>query len=128
MKEDRSWRFREPPEGAGRLVASARHEREISTSVISAAMGRSLAAGLALMLLAVGAPTLHEHRADTPSLYDEDCPLAQLGAGGIQAGPCRVVDLVAVLAPVEMALAATPRDASEVSRLPFGPRGPPIAV
>ena len=95
--------------------------------MIWAAMLRSLAAGFTLMLLAVGAPTLHEHRADTPSLYDEECPLAQLGASGIQVGPCRVVDLIALLSPVEMALPATPRGASEVSRLPFGPRGPPIA-
>ena len=95
--------------------------------MIWAAMRRALAAGFVLMLLAVGAPTLHEHRADTASLYDEECPLAQLGASGIQVGPCRVVDLIALLSPVEMALPATPRGASEVSRLPFRPRGPPIA-
>ena len=95
--------------------------------MIWAAMRRTLAAGFTLMLVAVGAPTLHEHRAETPSLYDEECPLAQLGASGTQVGPCRVVDLIALLSPVEMALPATPRGASEVWRLPFGPRGPPIA-
>ena len=64
-------------------------------------MRRSLAAGFTLMLLAVGAPTLHEHRADTRSLYDEECPLAQLGASKMRVGPCRVVDLIACCLPLK---------------------------
>ena len=88
---------------------------------------RALAVGLTLVLLAVGVPTLHEHRAPEPALYDDECPLAQLGPRGMEVGLPRVVDLVAPLPPVETVLPEVPRASSAVSRLSFGPRGPPIA-
>ncbi len=88
---------------------------------------RAFAVGLTLTILAVGAPTLHEHRATGPALYDDECPLAQLGARGTEVGLPRVVDLIAPLLPVEIVLSAAPIASSGVSRLSSGPRGPPIA-
>ncbi len=86
---------------------------------------RALAVGLTLVLFVAVAPTLHEHRALRPALYDDECPLAQLGASGIEGGLPRVVDLVAPLPPVEIVVPDVPRASSGVSRLSFGPRGPP---
>ncbi len=47
---------------------------------------RVLTSGLTLTLLAVGTPALHEHRADTPALYDDECPLSMLAARWDQSG------------------------------------------
>lgn len=95
--------------------------------MICAVVLRALAVGLTLMLLTVEAPTLHEHRATEPALYDDECPLAQLGCRGMEVGLPRVVDLIAPLLGVEIVLPAAPRASFGVLHLSFGPRGPPIA-
>jgi hypothetical protein len=94
-------------------------------------MGRSvvvrvLAMILTLTPLAAGAPTLHEHRAVEPALFDDECPLTQLGDSWIEVGLPRVIDLVTPLPPVKIALPAAPRGSSEASFPPSGPRGPPV--
>jgi hypothetical protein len=93
----------------------------------STAVARALVPMLVLALLAAGAPAVHEHRATGATLYDGECSLEQLGAGGPEIGLPRAVNLVASLLPTTIPLAPTPRGRYEALPLPASPRGPPIA-
>jgi hypothetical protein len=87
---------------------------------------RVLALGLTLTLLAVGVPALHEHRGDHPALYDDACPLSQLGASGDKVGVLPVFALIEPLVPVEIGPHPVPdRGGAEASCLPSAPRAPP---
>ena len=86
---------------------------------------RVLTSGLTLTLLAVGTPALHEHRADTPVLYDDECLLSMLAASWDQSGLPQVVNLIEPLPSVEIARSPAPPGWFEASSLPSGPRGPP---
>jgi hypothetical protein len=89
---------------------------------------RVLTSGLTLTLLAVGTPALHEHRADTPALYDDECPLSMLAARSDQSGLPKVVDWIEPRPSVEIAGVPAPRGWFEASSLPFSPRGPPTSL
>jgi len=80
--------------------------------------------GLVLALLLLGdLPAVHDH--GKPGLYNEDCPLARLAAGGPRACLTSSLDLIVLLAaPAALPVArrAVPPRASPAS---FDPRAPP---
>jgi hypothetical protein len=82
--------------------------------------------GLILALLIVGdLPVVHDH--DAPGLYDEDCPLARLGAVGPRASLALRPDLNLPAPAPEPAPVLTRALPSVVSPASFDPRAPPAA-
>lgn len=81
-------------------------------------------AGLVLALLFVGdLPVVHDH--DPPGLYDEDCPIARLGAVGPRASLALRPDLNPPARAPEPAPVVTRALLSVVSPASFDPRAPP---
>jgi hypothetical protein len=81
-------------------------------------------AGLVLALLVVDdLPIVHDH--DQPGVYNEECPLARLAAGGPRAALARSPDLILLLRVPE-ALPAIPQPVlAPFSLASFDPRAPP---
>ena len=83
-------------------------------------------AGLVLALLIVGdLPVVHDH--DSAGLYDDDCPLARLGAVGPRASLALRPDLNRPAPAPEPAPVLTRALPSVVSPASFHPRAPPAA-
>jgi len=90
-------------------------------------LARAFPVVLALALVAATAPPLHEHRANIPTLHDDECALARLSANGPEIGPSPVVDLVVPLPLAGVALLQPPPDASDAAHQASASRGPPTA-
>ena len=80
--------------------------------------------GLALVLLLLGdLPVVHDHA--RPGLYNEECPLALLAAGGPRASRSSSPNPMVLLRALE-ALPVAPHAApAQVSPPSFDPRAPP---
>lgn len=81
--------------------------------------------GFILALLIVGdLPVVHDH--DAPGLYDEDCPLARLGAVGPRASLASGPDLSPPACAPEAGSVVPRALPSVVSPASFDPRAPPL--
>jgi hypothetical protein len=85
-----------------------------------------LAVILGLTLVAVEAPSLHQHRDSGPAWYDEECPGLRLAVASTDPGVLPVVDQVHAVAPVDSAVPATPAQVLRGCLSPTDPRAPPI--
>jgi hypothetical protein len=85
--------------------------------------GAGALVALALLLLVGDLPVVHGH--DKPGLYNEECPLARLAAGGPRAALASSPDPMVLLRAPET-LPVTPRAVPpQVSPASFQPRAPP---
>jgi hypothetical protein len=82
---------------------------------------------LSLMLVVVDAPSLHQHRDTGPAWYDEECHALRLAVAWRDPEMLPVVEQVHAIAPVYVAVSATPPGLLRGSFLPTSPRAPPIA-
>jgi hypothetical protein len=83
---------------------------------------------LALVVLGADLPEIHEHGANTPGLYNQDCPLARLAVPnwGLPAlAPPTVPQPEALPNPGPPLASASP---SATARWAFAPRAPPATA
>jgi hypothetical protein len=85
-----------------------------------------LAVVLGAALVAVDAPSLHQHRDTGPAWYDEECPSVRLAVAGSEPGVVPVVDTGHAIPPMDVVVPVTPAELLRRSLRPPGPRGPPI--
>ena len=90
-------------------------------------MRRAATLFLTLTWLAALAPVLHAHHRETPALYDELCPLSELGASDKEIKAAPGVDLVQPSPAIALVLLPPSREDFGTCALPFKSRGPPIA-
>ena len=83
-----------------------------------------LLAGLVLAVLVVDElPVVHDH--DRPGIYNEECPLARLAAGGPRAALSPSPDPILLFCAPEAVPVAPPAVRAPVRLASFDPRAPP---
>ena len=106
--------------------ARAAYGRHGAPSRLSARhVGAPIGLAMVLLLLLGDLPVVHDH--GKPGLYNEECPLARLAAGGPRASLSSSPDPMVLLRAPE-ALPTAPRAVpTQVSPASFDPRAPPSA-
>lgn len=87
----------------------------------------SLAIVLALVVLWVQVPLVHDHATEEPGLYDHECALAKCAAGSTGLLPIAAMD-GPPLSTTEAVVAAHPHGIEVGVTSPFGARAPPGAA
>lgn len=92
------------------------------------AVPQALAVSLTLMVMAAGAPVLHQHSGAAAGFYDEVCPLSQLAAGGNAGGLAPRRELTPLFTAIVLAVFLASASHSTISVSPFESRGPPSSA